>query len=173
MTVPSELFHLESRMQVTINQRAAMICWSFSHNLHEHLCTVSSVDISWPINLILAIRTEDFIHIQCKFRTTGRKTTISILPVGSVIMPHAVFFFASLSSTASHWSSVPIEHLVKANKIKCLCTSLTTGSFVEFWYTINPHNRVRFVTVRRLYLASLNGWYDPISEWMLNAFWDN
>lgn len=46
----------------------------------------------------------------------GKKTATSILPVGSVIMPHAVFFFASLSSTASHWSSVPTEHLGKAKK---------------------------------------------------------
>lgn len=74
-------------------------------------------------NLILAAGTGDFVHIQCKLRTMGKKRTTSILPVGSVIMPHAVFFFASLSSAASHWSSVPTEHLVKVNKMKIMYIS--------------------------------------------------
>lgn len=87
-------------------------------------------------------------------------------------MPHAVFFFASLSSTGSHCSSVPLEQLGKASKITCF-TSLTIRLSVEDWHMTTLHNRVYFIRVTRLYPAYLKCWCQPY-HWMdsvFNAFW--
>lgn len=41
MTVPSELFHLESKMQVTTNQRAAMVSGDHFHIIYMNILALS------------------------------------------------------------------------------------------------------------------------------------
>lgn len=146
----SALFLLAGRVQVTITWRAAMVpCTRPQIKFMDTLALSEQMRDSGqePMGFTLAIHTGDFICFQCKLGKRGhRKGTKQVrpcsitwltestntLPVGSVIMPHAVFFFASLSNTGSHCSSVPpLEHLKKASKSNTCFTYLTVRFSVE------------------------------------------
>lgn len=150
LTVPSELFLLASRMRVTITQRAAMVpCTCSQIKFMDTLAPSEEMTYldQAPMGFTLAIHTGGFICFQYELRkrdyTEGTKQArpcsitwlteiYQSLPVGSVIMPHAVFFFTSLSNTGSHCSSVPpLEHLGKASKSNVCVTSLTIRFSVE------------------------------------------
>lgn len=73
MTMPSELFLLASRVQVTIKQRAAMAL-----HAHSQIIFMDTLALSeWltcldkaPMSFMLAIHTGGFICFQCELRTT-------------------------------------------------------------------------------------------------------
>ena len=73
MTVPSELFLLASKVQVTIKQRAAMAPCT-----HSQIIFVDTLALSeWltyldqaPMSFMLAIHTGGFICFQCELQTT-------------------------------------------------------------------------------------------------------
>ena len=60
----------------------------------------------------------------------------------------------------SHWSIWG-----KQAKSNVCFTSLTIRFSVEDWHMTTLHNRVYFITVTRLYPASLKSWYQPY-HWM-------